>query len=56
MSDNVEREIQQGYASFADETGASNQSFPAENLSIENSTEYKLRECFDELVVYKVLK
>lgn len=56
MSDNVEREIQQGYASFADETGTNNQSFPAENSSIENSTEYKLRECFDEMVVYKDLK
>ena len=47
MSDNVEREIQQGYASFADETGTNNQSFPAENSSIENSTEYKLREWED---------
>ena len=57
MADNIEREIKQGYAAFADEPEVNTtQNSLNDDVVVENSTEYKLRECFDEMVVYKDLK
>ena len=44
MADNIEREIKQGYAAFADEPEVNiNQNPLNEDVVVENSTEYKLR-------------